>query len=78
MCLAVPARVVSLGPGSSAEVEFGSLRLAVRTDLMPDLERGDYVLVHAGFVIARLDEEEAAERREMLAELAKEGEGDGE
>ncbi len=78
MCLAVPARVVSLGPGGSAEVEFGSLRLAVRTDLMPDLERGDYVLVHAGFVIARLDEEEAAERYEMLSELEGEGDGDGE
>ncbi len=65
MCLAVPAKVISI-EGDQAGVELGGVRRAVSVLLVPDVEPGQYVLVHAGFAIQVLDAGEAAETLELL------------
>jgi hydrogenase expression/formation protein HypC len=69
MCLAIPGRVVAID-GPNAEVDFSGVRRQVLLDLVPDLKVGDYALVHAGFVIQRLEPAEAAEILDTLAGLA--------
>jgi len=66
--LAVPMRVVAVN-GNEAEVEQGGTKLRVRVDLVEDVRVGDYVLVHAGFAIQKLDEEEAFETLRLLEML---------
>jgi hydrogenase expression/formation protein HypC len=64
MCLAVPGRVISLATRddtSMAEVDFGGVRKDVCLEYLPDASVGDYVIVHVGFAIQRLDEESALE-----------------
>jgi hydrogenase expression/formation protein HypC len=64
MCLAVPGRVISLDTRDDtamAEVDFGGVRKDVCLEYLPDVGVGDYVIVHVGFAIQRLDEESALE-----------------
>jgi hydrogenase expression/formation protein HypC len=61
-------RVVAVN-GNEAEVEQGGTKLRVRVDLVEDVRVGDYVLVHAGFAIQKLDEEEAFETLRLLEML---------
>ena len=68
MCVAIPARVKSI-EGLMAEVEVGGISRTVSLQLTPDVQRGDYVLVHAGFAIHRIDEEEARETLKLFQEL---------
>ena len=59
MCLAVPGRVVSVHETDGqtmAEVDFGGLRKEVCLAYIPDVQVGEYVIVHVGFAIQRLDE----------------------
>jgi hydrogenase expression/formation protein HypC len=67
VCLAVPGCVLSLD-GATARVDFGGVVRTVMTPLVEDLHVGDYVLVHAGFAIQRLDPVEAAEVLALLGE----------
>lgn len=67
MCLAVPGRVEAL-IGASALVDFGGVERVVQTSLLPDLRIGEYVLVHAGFVIQRLDPIQASATLSLLEE----------
>jgi len=62
MCLAVPGRVISLEDRDDtrmAEVDFGGVRKEVCLEYLPDVVVGEYVVVHVGFAIQRLDEESA-------------------
>src|SRR5680860_653066 len=62
MCLAVPGQVVSVEERDDtrmAEVDFGGVRKDVCCEYIPDVVTGDYVIVHVGFAIQRLDEESA-------------------
>jgi len=62
MCLAVPGRVDALSQRDDtlmAEVDFGGVRKDVCCEYVPDVKTGDYVIVHVGFAIQRLDEESA-------------------
>ena len=69
MCLAVPMQVKSVdGLEAAVAQEGGTLR--IRTDLLEEVGVGDYVLVHAGFAIQRVDEEEARRTLALLEELA--------
>ena len=70
MCLAVPAKVISI-TGSNAMVELGGLTRQANVMLVPDLRVGDYVLLHAGFAIQSLNEAEAQETLDLLAEIAR-------
>ncbi|MFI6080870.1 HypC/HybG/HupF family hydrogenase formation chaperone [Streptomyces sp. NPDC051217] len=62
MCLAVPGRVLSTAEVDGAlmaQVDFGGVRKEVCLQYVPDAETGEYVVVHVGFAIQRLDEESA-------------------
>ena len=73
MCLAVPGKIVELlaaePPFASAVVEFGGIRRAVSMACVPDAAEGEYVMVHAGIAISRVDALEAARVLETLREL---------
>lgn len=68
MCLAVPARIIEL-EGDRAVVDAMGNRWKARTTLLPDARLGDVVLVHAGFAISTVDEEEAKKTWELFAEI---------
>ncbi len=68
MCLAVPMKVVRL-EGPQAEVEDRGVRRLVRVDLLEEVALGDYVIVHAGVAIDRLDVEEAEETLRLLEQI---------
>ena len=69
MCLAVPVRVSKID-GLKAIVELGGLTRQASIMLVPDTQVGDYVLLHAGFAIQKLDEKEAEETIRLFAEIA--------
>lgn len=70
MCIAAPAKVVELDKDEKvAFVEFGGVKQRAKIDLMPDIELGDYVLVHAGYAIEKLTEQAAQESLEAWNEL---------
>jgi hydrogenase expression/formation protein HypC len=76
MCWAVPARIIETD-GESGKVELAGVVREVGLQLIPDAEVGDYVLVHAGFAIQKVDQEEARKTLELFAEMATEmGGGD--
>jgi len=73
MCLAVPGCVISLEVRDGtqmAEVDFGGVRKDVCLEYIPDVQIGEYVVVHVGFAIQRLDEQSAIE---TLANFARMG-----
>ena len=70
MCLALPARVVELLPGQRAVVDLGGVRKEVSIDLVDDAQVDDYVIIHVGYAIGKIDPEEAARTLELFAELS--------
>ncbi len=68
MCLAIPALIRSL-EGYQAEVEIGGVKRVVSLQLVPQAKIGDYVLIHTGYAISVVDEEEAQETLRLLAEF---------
>jgi hydrogenase expression/formation protein HypC len=68
MCLAIPARIVEL-KGENAVVDAMGNRFRAKTTLLPDAKLGDLVLVHAGFAISLVDEEEAKKTWQLIAEI---------
>ncbi len=72
MCLGVPGKLVDVnrdGEVSLGRVSFDGVVRQVCLELVPEAEPGDYVLVHVGFALSRIDEEEARRVFELLAEL---------
>jgi len=75
MCLAVPGKIleaIELGISRIAKVEFGGVTRHVSLDFVPDARPGDFVLVHVGFAISRIEEEEARRAYDALRELENE------
>jgi hydrogenase expression/formation protein HypC len=70
MCLAVPAKVVELLDDEQALIELGGVRNRVSLALVDSVAVGDYVIVHTGFAITRLDVEEAEKTLALFAEIA--------
>jgi hydrogenase expression/formation protein HypC len=68
MCLAIPARIVELEDDRAVVDAMGN-RWRAKTTLLPEAKLGEIVLVHAGFAIARVDEEEAKKTWELFAEI---------
>jgi len=68
MCLAVPARVVELH-GDTAIVDLDGIRKETSTTLLDDVAVGDYVLIHVGYALERIDPVEAAKTLELFDEL---------
>jgi hydrogenase expression/formation protein HypC len=69
MCLAVPVRVAALLDNQWVEIEVGGIHTRISTALIDDVVVGDYVIVHAGFAIARLDVEEADRTLALFDEI---------
>jgi len=70
MCLALPARVVELLPNQRALVDLGGVRKEVSIDLVDDAQVDDYVIIHVGYAIGKIDPEEAARTLALFAELS--------
>ena len=82
MCLGVPGKVLEIRPEQGtrmATVDFGGVTKTVCLAYVPDVEIGDYTIVHAGFAITKLDEASAIETLKMFGDLGLLDElGDGE
>lgn len=69
MCLAIPAKVVELLGDDRAIIDIGGMQKEISLGLLEDVRAGDYVIVHVGYALARLDEEEAARTLALFAEM---------
>jgi hydrogenase expression/formation protein HypC len=72
MCLAIPGQVKSvedLGLNRVARVDFGGVERPVILDFVPDALPGEYVMVHVGFALSKIDEKEARETLELMERL---------
>lgn len=69
MCLAIPAKIVELKDDSMATVDILGVTREIAVDLVPQVELGDYVLVHAGFAIEVVDAEYAQETIELIKDF---------
>lgn len=74
MCLAIPARVVELLPADMAKVDLGGVVKDVSIALVEDVALGDYLIVHVGHALHRVDPDEAAKTLALMAEMAALGE----
>lgn len=69
MCLAIPAQVVELLENDLAVVDLAGVRKEISLALVDDVALGDYVIVHVGYALNKLDPEEAARTLELFAEM---------
>lgn len=69
MCLAIPALVEQFVGADSAIVNLGGVRKEISLALVEDVAVGDYVIVHVGYALQRLDEEEALQTLALFAEM---------
>jgi hydrogenase expression/formation protein HypC len=82
MCLGIPGKIISIEDNPlgirMGKVSFGGIVKETCLAYTPEAQVGDYVVVHVGFAISRLDEEEAQQTLEMLAELERIADEQGE
>jgi hydrogenase expression/formation protein HypC len=72
MCLAIPALIKTID-GNEAEVEIGGIGRRISLYLTPEARVGDYVVIHTGYAISVLDQEEAMETLKLLEEMVEAG-----
>ncbi len=72
MCLAIPVRVVEMPAADTAIVDLGGVRKEISLALVDDVGIGDYVIVHVGYALNKLDPEEAERTLAMFAQMAQE------
>jgi hydrogenase expression/formation protein HypC len=71
MCLGIPSKVVEIDKESrTGKIDYLGTKVKTNFALLSDLRVGDWVIVHAGFAITRLDEKEARETLDLLREIA--------
>lgn len=73
MCLGVPGKITKIYPKENmkmCEIDFGGVTREACLDFIPEAEVGDYVIIHVGFAITLLSEEEAMETLELLREIS--------
>ncbi|MBU4255059.1 MAG: HypC/HybG/HupF family hydrogenase formation chaperone [Acidobacteria bacterium] len=68
MCLGIPAKVVEIDEDSKAKVDYLGTRVKTNLMLLEDVSVGDWVIIHAGYAISKLNEEEAQETLALLRE----------
>jgi hydrogenase expression/formation protein HypC len=68
MCLAIPAKIIKI-EDETAIVEIGDVQREASIMLLPDSKINDYVLLHAGFAIQKIDEDEAFKTMELLRQM---------
>lgn len=69
MCLGIPGKVIEIDK-NVAKVDVGGVSRDISLDLCPDVSVGEYVLIHTGFAIQKVDEEEAKETLDLLRQMA--------
>lgn len=69
MCHAIPAEVIEILPGDRARVEFAGVAKEISTELLEDVTVGDWVIVHVGYALSKMDVREAERTLAALAEL---------
>ena len=69
MCLAIPAQVIELRDGDLAVVDLSGVKKEISLALVEDVVIGDYVIVHVGFALNKLDAEEAAETLALFDQM---------
>jgi len=72
MCVAVPVRIASI-EGATGTGELGGAKTRVNLTLLDDVRIGDYVLLHAGFAISKMDAKDAEELLELLSSIQEAG-----
>lgn len=70
MCLAIPAQVINVN-GDTASVDFGGVKRDINITLIDSPKNGDYVLIHVGYAIHRISQEEAQETLKIWEEMLK-------
>ena len=75
MCLAIPAEVTKLLPDEMAVVSIDGVSKEISVALIENLAVGDYVIIHVGYALTKIDPEEAQRTLELLRELSVEGRG---
>ena len=71
MCLAIPTQIQSIDADGNAVVELGGVTRLISLIMTPEAQTGEYVLIHTGYAISVLSEEEALASLEAFAEIAK-------
>ena len=74
MGLAVPGKIVSVSSPEEAVADLGGIRKAVNVSLIDDPKPGDWVIIHVGFALQKIDEEQAQETLRALEAAARSGE----
>lgn len=69
MCLAIPMKVIKKN-GNEAIADVGGVKYCANLTLLPDIEIGEYIIVHAGFAIEKLDEDAALETLQIWQDIA--------
>lgn len=75
MCLAIPAEVTKLLPDEMAVASIDGVSKEVSVVLIQDLAVGDYVIIHVGYALTKIDPDEARRTLELMRELSSEGQG---
>ncbi len=75
MCLAIPARVIELLPDDMARVSLDGVSKVISIALVENVGIGDYIVLHVGYALAKIDEAEAQRTLELLREAAELGAG---
>ncbi len=70
MCLGIPAKVVQIDDSLEGKIDYLGTKVKTNFSLLEDVKIGDWVIVHAGFAISKLNEKEARETLELLREFA--------
>ena len=75
MCLAIPGKIIEMvdEDGGIAKVDVSGVRRNINIALLDDVSIGDYVLIHVGFALSKIDEKEAEETLRMLQQLGSYG-----
>jgi hydrogenase expression/formation protein HypC len=74
MCLAIPAKITELLPENMARISLDGVSKLISIALVDDVAVGDYVILHVGYALAKIDEEEALRTLDLLREAAELGE----
>lgn len=73
MCLGIPAKVVQIDEPNQGKVDYLGTKVKTNLTLLEDVKIGDWVIIHAGFAISKLNEKEARETLSLLREIAEKG-----
>jgi hydrogenase expression/formation protein HypC len=73
MCLAIPVKVIKLGAGETAIVDLDGVKKEISLALVDDVQVGDYVILHVGYALSKLDADEAEKTLALFAEISAAG-----